>query len=173
MNFRVTRPAMFKRWGDLRIDTRDGVPFYVHSGQGMFTLPVGRYVLKGGEMLHTGPLPYRSRPSDPLKYAVPRMRFRWSKRHGKAAINTATGQIWMHPMFRKAPQAVRRFVLLHEIGHLYHDEEAGADGWAAWTMWAEGYNPSQIAAAAALSLSNCISPGRIELVRQFAHHADQ
>ena len=171
MKFRVTHPAMFKRWGSLVVSTRDGLPFYVHDGEGTFTLPVGRYTLDSGEMLHTGYLS-RPAPSDPVKYAVRAVRVAWSRKHGKAAINVGTGQIWLHPMFRKMPLPVRRFVLLHEVGHLYHDDEPGADDWAARTMWSEGYNPSQIAAAAALSLSGCISPARINLVQQFARHAD-
>ena len=174
MKFRVNQPAILSRYGDLVISTRDGIPFYVRdAGRGeLFTMPRGRYVLHSGTFEHRGWI-NRPAPSDPVIYPVPRVRAVTSTKHGKAAINTATGTIWVHPMWEDFPEPVRRFVLLHELGHLRHDDEAGADGWAARSMWAMGYNASQIAAAAKLSLSGCVSAGRIAAVKQFAHHAER
>lgn len=64
----------------------------------------------------------------------------------KASIYINSGIIEIDPVFwGNLSKAQKDYVLSHEFGHLYYEDEQSADLYAACQMLKIGYNPSQIA----------------------------
>lgn len=151
---RLSRPTEFISAGRVHV-WKDGSPFYVFDRPGTFTLPAGSYKVEGGAML--GPMPARAGAKDlpRPKFPLPRkVVLKYTDNPNKAQIDLRRGVVYLDNAFRGAPDFVRTFVLLHEIGHYYYADEASCDAFAAQEMYKRGYNPSQILAASRMSLSH-------------------
>lgn len=165
----VSEPIICKRSGTVRIDTADGHPFYFMKGEGTFTLPVGRYVLRSGRVAKVGPMPPRPfTPGEPMHPVPARFTVKVADNPAKASIHLASGRILLDRSIADAPPFIRAYVIAHEIGHYWHDDEKGADRYAAEFLYHLGYNPSQIDAAARLALSDC-AQSRKDALNTFAH----
>lgn len=167
----ISTPQVYRSTGPVVVRTMDGVPFYARDGATVFTLPAGSYHLEG-KVVNIGAMRPRAfrvpRPRRPLPDHV--AMFVGDNPH-KASINTRAGVVFMDRSLLEAPEFCRAFVLGHEIGHYFHNSERGADAVAARWMWSQGYNPSQIHAAAAFTLSET-NQGRIACTAKIAQRYD-
>lgn len=145
-------PAECRAVSPIVVRTPDGLPFYACAADVVFTMPAGEYEMHGNWHYLGAMAP---RPAPPLPDGMPPISLRWGRYPDKANVHTGTGLVRIDTRFRKAPEFVRTFVLMHELGHFLHRDEQGADAWAAAAMWHSGYNGSQIDAAARLSLTGC------------------
>ncbi len=59
-----------------------------------------------------------------------------------ARHHTATGRIEVGPLFKKQIKPIQRFILLHEQGHFFYQDEHKADLYAAKKFIEEGFNNS-------------------------------
>lgn len=165
--FRIDVPGVFRRRGHVLLKDAAGDPFYLMGGAGTFTLPAGAYRVAEGAVEHLGPMKVRSFVPGKARFPLPaRMSVDVGPNPNKASIHLRSGHVLIDPSVAALPDFVRTFVLAHEIGHYFHETEEGADGFAAHWMFCEGFNPSQIDAAARLSLRNC---ERTNLVNTQAH----
>lgn len=164
----VAAPAYFRSFGPVVLETADGRPFYAKGEPCVFSLPAGVYRVKKGRIDYVRDMEPREPVDLPAIGPLPAsIRVRWGRVRDKARINTGTGQIWIDRRYKSAPDFVLAFIFAHEIGHLFFKSEKGADAFACDYMHAKGYNPSQIEAAARLSLSRCSD--RVGAVSRFAH----
>lgn len=164
----VAAPAYFRSSGPVVLETADGRPFYAKGGACVFSLPQGAYRVRRGRIDYVRDMEPRDPVDLPARGPLPAsIRVIWGRVKDKARINTRTGQIWIDRRFRSAPDFVLAFIFAHEIGHLYFKHEEGADAFACDYMHAKGYNPSQIEAAARISLSRCND--RVKAVSRIAH----
>ena len=60
-----------------------------------------------------------------------------------ARINIKTKIVLVNKKYHKLPKYIRRFILAHEIGHLYYNSEEHSDLWATNYLFSLGYNQSQ------------------------------
>lgn len=60
-----------------------------------------------------------------------------------ARINIKTKIVLVNKKYQKLPKYIRRFILAHEIGHLYYNSEENSDLWATNYLFSLGYNQSQ------------------------------
>lgn len=152
---KVSRPSRFRSSGRVHVDTADGMPFYIFDDPGEFTLPVGTYTLSGGSLI--GRMKRRKGATVPgtLRCPIPRrVRIVVSPNPHKAVILLPEGVIILDPSLARLPYFVRVFILFHEIGHYWHEDEAACDAFAAEEMAKRGFNPSQIMAATEMTLSD-------------------
>lgn len=163
----LAAPGVFRRRGHVLIKDAALDPFYLMGGAGTFTLPAGVYSIAEGAVEYLGPMRVRSFAPGKARFPLPaRMSVEVGPNPNKASIHLRSGHVLIDPSVAALPDFVRTFVLAHEIGHYFHATEEGADGFAAHWMFCEGFNPSQIDAAARLSLRNC---QRAELINEQAH----
>lgn len=155
MRLTVAEPSLFEAVGPLVILDRGGRPFYVHDSPGRVSLPAGAYLVAKGSLALVGPVLRPFPPDVPLDALPDRFRVYVQPSADKAHVNTRTGCIYVDPQVMRLPRVALTFVLLHEMGHYFHRTEEGADSWASRTMYALGFNPSQIHAAAVIALSGC------------------
>lgn len=149
----LSAPATVVATGRVHV-WRDGLPFYVFDRDGgTFTLPAGTYRIEGGALL--GPMKPRKGAAPPRpRYPLPRrVTLHYGDVPQKAQIDLRRGVVYLDNSFRDAPEFVRTFILLHEIGHYFFQDEQRCDKYAAAEMFRRGYNPSQIEAAASMTLS--------------------
>lgn len=64
--------------------------------------------------------------------------------HTPARIHTHSGRIEVSPAFHQFPIFAQKFIIAHELGHFYYQDEEYADMFAAQSMLKRGYNPSSI-----------------------------
>lgn len=162
MRLSLQCPHVLRRSGAVEVYDADGSPFYFMAmGSGRFTLPAGDYSVSSPAPVHVlGTMPVRPfDPGAPIHPLKP-IRVRVKPNGAKASIQMATGEVTVDPWVMEQARFVRDFIILHEVGHYYHDSETGADSYAAGRMFQEGYNPSQVDAAARFALSGR-SGGRV------------
>lgn len=64
----------------------------------------------------------------------------------KAKINPAEGKVWINTsFFERLPVLWQRYIIFHEVAHLWTHEEPDTDAWATWLYVRCGYPPSQAA----------------------------
>lgn len=143
---KLKEPGEFRANGRVQV-TKDGLPFYVFDAPGSFnfTLPAGTYRMDGGTFVRTMPPRKGHTPTAPLRFPVPKkVRILFSPNPFKACISLREGIIVADPSLKKLPYYCLVFVLFHEIGHYYYQDEAACDRFAADEMARRGFNPSQI-----------------------------
>lgn len=122
-----------------------------------FNLPAGEYVARTQFFQDVKPRmikikPVRKRERTDLKLPE-KVTYYFNENPNKATIELLSGKITLDNSFKNAPEAVKKFVLYHEVGHFFYRTEEFCDEYAAERMLNEGYNPSQIHAAAHAALS--------------------
>ena len=165
----VRKPGLFAGFDRVNVTT-GGEPFYYFERPGAiaFTLPAGRYeahtpvhYVEPMPRLDVGRMP---RP----RLRIPRIRIVWCDNPSTCSIDLRRGLIMADRSLKELPPFVRRYVFLHEIGHYWNfgaetpegkaAQEHACDAYAAAQMLRLGYNPSQIAIASQMSLSECSAP---------------
>jgi hypothetical protein len=68
----------------------------------------------------------------------------YSLTHTPARIHTFSGRIEVSPQFHTFPIFAQKFIIYHELGHFYYQDEPFADMFAAKMMLEKGYNPTSI-----------------------------
>jgi hypothetical protein len=154
----LEQPARFRARGTVHI-LKDGVPFYVFAhngkGQGTFTLPAGTYTVNGGHLIGRMKKRKGHRTTNAPRFPIPgKVRLVFAPNPNKCSISLPDGIIIADTSLRNAPAFVLVFILFHEIGHYFYQDEAECDRFAAEEMFRRGYNPSQIAIATELSMND-------------------
>lgn len=157
-NERVTLAEAWEGFARGRVHVfRDGRPFYVFdNARGFtFTLPAGTYSLHGDAVLLRKMKPRKGAtvgaPRLPLP---PRVSLVWCDNPHKCSIDLRTGRIFADRSLAELPQFALVYILFHEIGHYFYQDEERCDEFAAREMHRRGYNPSQIHLAAQFTLSH-------------------
>lgn len=148
-------PARFRAHGRVQVDAKDGTPFYVFDDPGEFTLPAGSYTVAGGSLIgRMKPRKGHDAPSS-VRCPIPRrIRLVFAPNPRKAVISLPDGIIIADPSLKRLPSFCLVFILFHEIGHYFYQDEAGCDRFAADEMARRGYMPSQIMAASELTMND-------------------
>ena len=74
---------------------------------------------------------------------------------GPAQIYPDTGKIEVGPKFYKQTEQIQEFIICHELGHFYYDEEEAADRFALYEFLKNGGNQSAAYDALHKVLSPC------------------
>lgn len=163
---RLTRPGLFTAYGSVRVYS-GGDLFYTFdkSGPFRFTLPVGEYGVHGGEYVRPLVPGDRRLPAPVVPHGMPRrIRVVFAPNPNKCTIHLRQGLIVCDPSVLALPTCARTFILFHEIGHYIFNGAEGAavgpqeeacDRFAAVEMLRRGWNPSQVAIASEMTLSDC------------------
>lgn len=163
---RLSRPGLFTSPGSVRVWS-NGDLFYAFdkSGPFRFTLPAGDYTVAGGSFVRPLVASDRNLPAPvPLPRFPKRIRVVFAPNPSRCSIHIRRGLIVCDPSLRTLPACCLTFVLFHEIGHyLYHGaqgeaqaaQEEACDRYAATEMLRRGWNPSQVAIASEMTLSDC------------------
>lgn len=156
MKLSLDHAHIMDRPGRVEIFTTDGRPFYFMDGPGRFTLPPGEYIVRQGQARIVGVMPERPFEPGPPRLPLPdALRVVVAPNPDKATIDLRSGAVRMDPAIVEMPAFVVAFVLAHELGHYWHESEAGADQFAARLLYSWGFNPSQVEAASRFALSDC------------------
>lgn len=144
--------------GSVVVRDAHGMPFYVMEGRSpnaLFTLPSGTYTIEG-DVVPLRPMDPKPEPilPPPLVAMPANVRVEYGHNPHKCSINLERGRILMDRSMLALPSFVRTFILFHEIGHYYHNDEAECDKFAADAMIAAGFNPTQVHMASRMSLSD-------------------
>ena len=142
--------------GRLHVE-RDGRPFYVFDRPEAFTftLPPGRYTIHGDAVLLNKMKPRKGAKVGAPRLPLPRrVVLDWCTNPHKCSIDLRAGRIYADHSLKALPAFALVFILFHEIGHYYYQDEAQCDAFAARMMHQRGYNPSQIHLAARMTLSH-------------------
>lgn len=128
---------------------------YIH-----FNLPAGIYFTQN----NLNAASFRKYPLPPLakenhRREEKQFKIIFAENPHKCSINTATGLVIFDNSFIDKPKYILDFILWHEYGHYYYSgqgqkSEMNCDRYAQRQMLRQGYNPSQITQAIALSLSD-------------------
>jgi hypothetical protein len=121
-----------------------------------FNLPKGKYLLKSGDIIRkNNPVSYRSKKLPPFERYIKQKRFKikFAPNPNKATVYHNEGLIVFDPVYKNCPKFIYDFILFHEFGHQYYKTEKHADTYARNKMLKRGYNPSQIAIAPLVGLS--------------------
>jgi hypothetical protein len=156
MDTRIRKPSRFVAPSGSVVVHKGGAPFYVFdSGKPFtFTLPPGKYRIDGGYLLGPMEIRPRERTTPNLRYPLPRrVRMAFGDNPNKASIDLKRGVILCDHSLRALPSFALTFVLFHEIGHYFYQDEESCDEYATDQMLAMGYNPSQVYAAAAFTMN--------------------
>jgi len=126
--------------------------FYNYSPKNrMFNLPKGSYFLDNSvKIKETKPLvfklPYLPKPQKRTKLEPKDFIIKMVQNPNKASIFLHEGRIEIDSNFwANLSRVQKEYVLNHELGHLYFEDEKRADLYAMEQMLKIGYNPSQIA----------------------------
>ncbi len=158
----LTRPGLFLGFGPVRV-VENGTPFYSFDREGAytFTLPPGEYDIDGGAYVGDFDAPD---PGDDIDLPG-RLRVVFRPNPNRCSIDLKRGRIICDPSVLAYPRVCLTYILFHELGHYRwngartveeaHEVECACDAFAQRQMLARGWNPSQIAAASELTLSEC------------------
>jgi hypothetical protein len=144
--YKLDKPARFYSRGRVHV-TQDGRPFYVFDKpEGFyFTLPAGTYNVNGGELVGKMPPRKGHRPSKGLRFPLPKkIELVFAPNPHRAIISLRDGVIVADTALKTLPFPSLVFVLFHEIGHYFYEDEAECDRFAAEEMHRRGFTPSQI-----------------------------
>lgn len=153
---RLKHPGEFRATGRVQV-LKDGTPFYVFDKPGgfTFTLPPGTYKVQGATWVRRMPQREGHKASSGPRFPLPkRVRIVWGTNPHKAVISLVDGVIVLDPSLKKLPQFVLTFILFHEIGHYFYEDEESCDRFAAEEMHRRGFTPSQIHLAASMTLKD-------------------
>ena len=90
-----------------------------------------------------------------VRFQLPKtVRIIWATNPRKAVISLPDGVIVCDPSLKTLPEFCLMFVLFHEIGHYFYEDEKECDRFAAEEMHRRGFNPSQILIATELTLGD-------------------
>lgn len=152
----LKHPAEFKAHGRVQV-TQDGRPFYVFDNpKGFtFTLPAGTYNVSGATMVRRMKPRKGHKPTAELRFPLPKkVQIVWAPNPHKAVIGLVEGVIVLDPSLKSLPHFALVFILFHEIGHYFYQDEESCDRFAAEEMHRRGYNPSQINLATHMTLDH-------------------
>lgn len=142
------------------------IPFYTFKNQRsepfIFNLPTGIYYTDS--QLSALPTPFKYKlPTLKERYFFKRFPSKFKIGYGnnpnKCTVDLNNATIFFDSSFKKYPRWVKDYIKFHELGHFMYsgrgdESEADCDVFACWCMIKVGYNPSQVAAARAMSLGN-------------------
>lgn len=154
---KLSGPRTFAGKGCVHVDHKNGTPFYVFDNPNgfEFTLPKGTYRISGGTMIGRMEKRKGHRAPSHLRFPLPKkISLHFAPNPVKAAIDLRSGTVVVDPALRALPSFCLTFILFHEIGHYFYKDEAMCDLFAAQEMHRRGFNPSQIAAASTLTLTD-------------------
>ena len=154
---KVSHPLRFAGRGRVQVDSEDGTPFYVFDDPAgfTFTLPAGTYRMDGGSLI--GKMERRKGHSiaQGVRSELPkRVRIIFAPNPHKACISLRDGVIIVDPSLRALPKFCLVFILFHEIGHYFYQDEERCDLFAAEEMHRRGFNASQIDQATTMTMGN-------------------
>lgn len=153
----ISRPMRVRGSAGVVQVTQNGRPFYAFSSREAFTftLPAGSYTLSGGSLVGRMPRRRGHRTPSQMRFPMPRkVRLVFAVPPPPtvgACISLPDGVIVCDPALRDLPSFCLTFVLFHEIGHYFYEDEESCDKFAAEEMHRRGFNPSQIAQASAMT----------------------
>ena len=172
MNLTIEKPTGFIANGPIHIKTADGRPFYVlnKTGQIKFNLPKGEYITETPVKQLSKPHLYKfesKRKREHFNFDLPKpkqLKVLFQDNPNKASIFPRKHTIIMDNSFETMPEYVKKYVFYHELGHYLYKTEEYCDEFAQEKMLKDGYNKSQIEAAARVTLhdghdrhKNCIN----------------
>lgn len=146
----VKKPSSYYSHTPLvEIYDKDKKLFYQHTPKNqIFNLPEGVYYSMNRVSLRGKPLRFKRhsiKPDRKPKFKPSQLRIELGNNPSKASIWVDDGRILLDRSFMEnMNQAGREFTIQHEIGHLWHSTERGADLYATNKLLELGYNPSQI-----------------------------
>lgn len=122
---------------------------------------IGMYSIKTDQPITyiVVPLMYEKLPILPKPDRKPfvdlKLTFKKTSLNGSPArINIRTGVILLNEKFDRMPKYIKRFIIQHEIGHLYYNSEQNCDLYASYVLLKKGYNLSLNTNSLKGSLSN-------------------
>lgn len=162
MILRLDKATGFQADGPIHIKTADGRPFYViqKTGKVKFNLPKGEYITETPLKRLSAPHLYkfeRKRKREHYHFEMPKqnqIKVEFRDNPNKASIFPRKHTIVMDNSFQSMPEYVKKYVFYHELGHYLYKTEEFCDEFAQEKMLQDGYNKSQIEAAARVTLHN-------------------
>ena len=162
MILKLDKATGFTAEGPIHIKTIDGRPFYVISktGKVKFNLPKGEYITETQLKRLSTPHLYkfeRKRKREHYNFDMPKpkqLKVEFRDNPNKASIFPRKHTIVMDHSFQNMPEYVKKYVFYHELGHYLYKTEEFCDEFAQEKMLKDGYNKSQIEAAARVTLHN-------------------
>ena len=172
MNLTIDKATGFIADGPIHIKTADGRPFYIlnKTGRIKFNLPKGEYITETPVKRLSKPHLYKfeaKRKREHFNFDLPKkgqLKVEFRDNPNKASIFPRKHTIIMDNSFQQYPEFVKKYVFYHELGHYLYKTEEYCDEFAQQKMLQDGYNKSQIEAAARVTLhdghdrhKNCIN----------------
>ena len=162
MILKLDKATGFIAEGPIHVKTIDGRPFYVISktGKVKFNLPKGEYITETPLKRLAAPHLYkfeRKRKREHYHFEMPKanqIKVEFRDNPNKASIFPRKHTIVMDNSFQSMPEYVKKYVFYHELGHYLYKTEEFCDEFAQEKMLKDGYNKSQIEAAARVTLHN-------------------
>ena len=160
--FTLYKPTGFIANGPIHIKTADGRPFYImnKTGQIKFNLPKGEYISETPLKKLASPHTYKfekKRKREHFQFDMPKpnqLKVVFADNPNKASVFPRKHTIVMDNSFQYLPEYVKKYVFYHECGHYLYKTEEFCDEFAQEKMLQDGYNKSQIEAAARVTLQN-------------------
>lgn len=160
--FTLYKPTGFIANGPIHIKTADGRPFYImnKTGQIKFNLPKGEYISETPLKKLSNPHKYKfekKRKREHFQFDMPKpnqLKVVFADNPNKASVFPRKHTIVMDNSFQYLPEYVKKYVFYHECGHYLYKTEEFCDEFAQEKMLQDGYNKSQIEAAARVTLHN-------------------
>ena len=137
---------------------KNGKPFYQYkkSGKIKFNLPAGKYFTYGEITELNRPVTYdfiKKRKRQKQHFDAPdQVTVIFANNPNKASIYLNEQIVILDNRFKLADECLLKYILFHEIGHYFYEDEHYCDEYAQERMLKEGYNKSQILKASAESL---------------------
>ena len=168
----LTRPALFIATHEVvAVDDEQGRPFYYRAMRRgkTFRLPVGTWNVNGARFARhlKGKVAFPDGADLPDNFVI-----EYGLNPNKASVWPEQGRMLLDSSLMEESYATRTFILLHEVGHYYHDTEEECDRFAARMMRNFGFNPSQISEATRSALSHH-SARRHTLNHKYARRMDR
>lgn len=136
-------------------------PFYFHkgneNGRFYFNLPKGNYFTENRIEKLNVPVPVQLPELPPFEKNKPlpkKVKVNFLENPNKASILVDKHKMYVDPKILKLPLPAIHFVLFHEIGHYYYQDEKNCDLFAVREMLKMGFNPSQCGVAIDNALSD-------------------